>query len=124
MMPARQIVFLLLFVFNISFAQAASWVTGGIYSVPYESGQYIIIKVLKTDSIGVDLKLYANQFDDKPITINDCELSSLEIDTEHVAISYTAFNNWGAEFIQQSQVSAKELEAFNDWFNNDGGFSG
>ena len=106
------------------------WLIGGIYSVPHESSSYVVVKILKTDSIGVHLRLYSNVFNEKPEVVNEAELKVLSFNNElnlpagaeHVAISHNSFNNWGASFVQQSEVSEEELIGFQEWFNAKGGF--
>ena len=106
------------------------WLVGGIYSVPHENNSYVVVKILKTDSIGVHLRLYSNVFNEKPKFINEAELIVLSFNNnlnlpagaEHVAISHGSFKNWGVSFVQQSEVSDEELTAFQEWFNAKGGF--
>lgn len=109
---------------------ANNWQTGGLYSAPYESGQFVVIKILKTDSVGVHLRLYSNLFEQRPSSINESLLLILPADnkeglpagTQHVAISYASFKRWGAKFIQASTVTEEEIKSFDLWFEANDGF--
>ena len=121
--------FLLLILVSVN-CFSNDWLVGGIYSVPHENNSYVVVKILKTDSIGVHLRLYSNVFSEMPEYINEAELKVLSFNNElnlpagaeHVAISHGSFNNWGARFVQQSEVSEEELAAFQEWFDAKGGF--
>lgn len=126
----KSIRFFLLLLFVSSSALANSWQVGGLYSVPYESGQFVVIKILKTDSVGLHLRLYSNVFKQRPFSLDESKLIILEANNQqglpygakHVAVSHLSFKGWKAEFIQQSSVSEAELTEFHNWHETKGGF--
>lgn len=103
---------------------------GAIYSMPAEKGGYAIIKILKLDDHGVHVRLYSNNFSERPRRVDESSLYLAGIDRKlgetlgmgHAPISRKSFETWKAEFVQESNVSDEELEGYNMWKEAEGGY--
>jgi hypothetical protein len=103
---------------------------GGIYVTQQEDGPYQALKILKIDGHGVHLRLYSNLFADLPTHIDESKLYLAGIGRKenepmgmgHVPVSTDSFAAWNAQFVQQSTVSASELEGYELWREADGGY--
>jgi hypothetical protein len=97
-------------------------IVGGIYVTnPDEDHKIGVIKVLAIDRDGVHVSIYKNRFSTRPSHIEEAKLEFGTIhDSDppgimHVPLSNAAFTRFGPVFIQQSHVSAEELEPIKEW---------
>ena len=103
---------------------------GGLYYIKNETGTYSVLKVLKTDSKGVHIRLYSNQFASPPNKIDESTLYLAGIDKKpsetlgmgHLPISKRGFEDWHPTFFQQSSVKDEELEGYKTWLDAKGGY--
>lgn len=105
---------------------------GYFYALPREEGGYNVLKVLKTDDIGVHIRLYSNVYPNVPDSLNieELYLASLEEQSEqmdlgmgHLPISFDSFMTWQAVPLNQFEpVSAEQLEGYKMWQEAEGGY--
>jgi hypothetical protein len=96
---------------------------GGIYQYKNSNGTYSVLKVLKTESGGVHVRLYSNQFDSPPTKIDESKLFLLGREAKADEMIGQADSPWtkgtfssrNPVFVQESTVSAQELESYNEW---------
>ena len=105
------------------------WVEGGLYYTRDNDG-YHVLKILKVDDHGFHVRLYSNQFPEPPKKIDESTLYMAGVDHKpnerlgmgHCPVSKKSFLSWGAAFVQQSTVSAEELEGYKMWLDAKGGY--
>ena len=96
---------------------------GGIYQYSNGNGTYSVIKILKVESGGVHVRLYSNLFDSPPTKIDESKLylvgreakANETIGQADAPWTSSSFSSKNPVFVQQSTVSAQELEGYNDW---------
>ena len=96
---------------------------GGFYSIKNDNGTYSVLKLLKVENAGVHVRIYSNQFDEVPTKVDETTLVMVGLNhkkTETLGIADQpmageTFENLHATFVQQSTVSAAELEGYNTW---------
>jgi hypothetical protein len=105
-------------------------VEGGLYSTSNENGSYSVLKVLKVDDKGVHVRVYSNQFPQRPTTIDETTLymvgtnrrSNETLGVGHTALSHSSFAGWGAKLIKVVPVKNEELEGYKLWLDAKGGY--
>ena len=105
-------------------------VEGGLYYTRKENGSYFVLKILKTDELGVHVRLYSNQFSEPPKRIDESTLYMAGIDRKpnealgmgHAPLSRKSFEGWKATFFQKSTVNAAELDGYKMWLEAKGGY--
>jgi hypothetical protein len=111
-------------------AKEGPWEEGGLYSVPNEYGSYSVLKILKLDESGVHIRLYSNQFPDRPSDVDTDTLYMAGMDRSegqslgmgHAPISRTSFSSWDAKYIKTVPVTQDELEGYEMWLEAGGGY--
>jgi len=106
------------------------WKEGGLYSTPNESGSYSVLKILKIDDDGVHVRLYSNQFSERPTDVDPDTLYMAGMDRRedeslgmgHAPVSRASFATWGAEYIKTVSVTEEELEGYEMWLEAGGGY--
>jgi hypothetical protein len=106
------------------------YVEGGLYSVPHERGEYIVVKILKLDAQGVHLRSYSNLFDQRPRDVDESKLYMAGIDHKssealgmgHLPLSKESFRQWDAQLIKILPVRDNELEGYRMWLDAKGGY--
>jgi hypothetical protein len=96
---------------------------GGLYAFKNDNGSYSVLKILKSESGGVHIKIYSNQFDSPPTQVDESKLYIVGINHKpnetlgviDVPLKPEAFLNYKATFVQQSTVKPEELEGYNTW---------
>jgi hypothetical protein len=96
---------------------------GGLYAFKNDNGSYSVMKLLKVESAGVHVKIYSNQFDSPPTTVDESKLYVVGLghkpdETMGLAdapMKGETFQNYKATFVQQSTVKPEELESYNKW---------
>jgi hypothetical protein len=108
-----------------------TWIEGGLYAMKAGGGEgYRVLKILKIDEKGVHIRLYGKRLAAIPTRIDE---SSLYVNgpeggqegragVGHLAVSKSSFSEWDVRFIQQSSVSAQELEGYRVWLADKGGY--
>lgn len=103
---------------------------GGLYSYQNSKGKYQIIKILKVEDQGVHVRMYSNSFDAPPSHIEESSLYMSGMNKKpgealgmgHIPVSTDSFRSWKISFIQQSKVTAEELDGYNLWHEAGGGY--
>jgi hypothetical protein len=103
---------------------------GGLYAAKNDNGSFSILKVLKTDDLGVHVKIYSNQFPTPPAKVDESTLYLAGTDhktnetfgVEHAPLSQKTFDNWKVTFVQQSTVKEDELSGYKTWLAAKGGY--
>jgi len=96
---------------------------GGIYAIKNANGSYSVLKLLKVESKGVHVRIYSNQFDALPTKVDETTLVMVGLNhkpTETLGVADQpmageTFGTLQATFVQQSTVSASELEGYETW---------
>ena len=117
-------------VLTTSPATASQWIEGGLYVTAQEDGTFVPLKVLKLDDVGVHIRLYSNVYSDAPSHIDESSLYMAGIDSGdaeplgvgHMPVSNEHFMDWNPKFVQQSSVTADELEGYKVWLEAQGGY--
>jgi len=111
-------------------ATVVQWEVGGLYSTPNENGTYSVLKILKLDDNGVHVRLYSNQFPERPSDVDTDALYMAGMDRQedenlgmgHAPISRASFSTWGAEYIKTVAVTEEDLEGYQIWLDAGGGY--
>ena len=112
-------------------ASRLDWVEGGTYAIATDDGSsYQVLKILKIDEGGVHIRVYSNRSADVPSLVDEASLYMAEVDLKpnekgwlsHIPVSKGTLAKWGARFVQQSSVSAEELEGYEIWLEAKGGY--
>ncbi len=100
---------------------------GGIYTIETGDNSFGIVKILAFDDTLVHLKIYKNQWPDRPSSVDISSLSMGSItDKEgfgigHVPLDRKTFLNWKPIFVIQQPITAEELDGYNQWKSDQGG---
>lgn len=125
---------LLTFLFGTAVAAspvaAGQWLEGGLYVTERENGSFVPLKILKLDDHGVHVRVYSNVYPEPPKAIDESSLYMAGADRPdgeplgmgHLPISKASFSGWKAHFVQQSSVTAEELEGYEIWREAEGGY--
>jgi len=105
-------------------------VEGGLYCTPGDNGGYHALKILKVDQGGVHIRGYSNYFPTVPSQIDEKSLYLAGTDYKppetlglgHLPLSRETFASWKPVFIQQSTVTAEELDGYEEWKKGHGGY--
>jgi len=106
------------------------WIEGGLYCTQNEDGSYSVLKILKMDDVGFHVRLYSNQFAQRPRQIDESRLYMAGMNRKpgerlgmgHTPVSKKAFLNGNATLIQKSTVRDEELEGYKMWLEATGGY--
>jgi hypothetical protein len=111
-------------------SRSHDWQVGGLYSVSGGDGQFGVVKVLARDEGVVSVRIYSDQFADRPASASSASLSLGRVDDSkpgigHMPIDEREFARWFPVFIAQEAVGEDELEGYRYWKESGGGaFSG
>ena len=115
------------------------YVVGGIYSVEDEgdmngeggvsvyTGAYSIVKILKVENETLHVRLYRNEFKERPLTIDPATLILGTLDDDetpgigHLPLSRETFDFWKPFLITTEAVSEDELEGYLVWKDSGAG---
>ena len=105
-------------------------VEGGLYVTRDEDNTYTVLKVLKVDPGGVHVRQYSNRVIEIPTSLDSSTLFMAGIHREpnvklglgHTPVSHESFSTWPIHFVQCESVSEEELEGYNYWKEEDGGY--
>jgi len=89
-----------------------------------------VLKVLKVDQGGVHVRGYSNYFSTLPARIDEKKLYLAGTDYKppetlglgHLPLSRETFAGWKPVFIQQSTVTQEELDGYQEWKKEGGGY--
>ena len=105
---------------------------GYFYATPREKGGYNVLKVLKTDAMGVHIRLYSNVYPSLPATLDietlylaglDEQSEQTDLGMGHLPISFDSFMTWQAVPLNQFEpVSEDQLEGYQMWQEAEGGY--
>ena len=106
------------------------FVEGGIYSVLCEQSNYLVVKVLKVDSVGVHVRVYSNVFAARPNNIDEGKLYLAGIDHKpeealgmgHIPLAKKSFEQWQPQLVKVVPVRDEELEGYKMWLDAKGGY--
>jgi hypothetical protein len=101
-----------------------------LYSLQDESGVFTVIKVLKVEADGVHVRQYSNEFTDHPDHVDEDALfmagmhqtPQQRIGLGHIPVSAATFSRWQPRFIQRGTVLPDELEGYEYWKEEPGGW--
>jgi hypothetical protein len=100
---------------------------GDLFSVKWGDGvHYTVAKLLKLEDGIVHVRLYANQFPERPTEVDTDSLRLGTIHDEafgigHLPLASQEFGSWEPELIQHGRVEAEELEGYEEWREMTGG---
>ncbi|NLH49618.1 MAG: hypothetical protein GX444_13605 [Myxococcales bacterium] len=103
-------------------------IVGGLYLLAEEDGTFGVLKILAVDRGGVHLRLYANHYKRKPKDLNPAVLRLSRdgwLDGSsygHLPVGKESFRRWPIEFVRQESVSEEELEGYQIWKEEGGGY--
>jgi hypothetical protein len=122
---------------------------GAYYAIRYDEESYKVLKVLAVDEAeekpyGVHIRLYGRRFEQSPTMVGDpkeldvvakaqpgqsmtvghalAALNPAEMTMGHLPYTYEAFLRMEAQFIQSGTVAEEELEGYQVWKENSGGY--
>ncbi len=100
-------------------------VAGGLYSVAWDD-EIRVVKVLAVDEHVVHLKIYRNQFDNRPADVDslmlkwDIDLNNLSaIGIGHLPVALDGFLEDKPVFIKTDVVTPEELDTVTRWRHGD-----
>ncbi|MCW1776771.1 hypothetical protein NB693_20325 [Pantoea ananatis] len=95
---------------------------GGVdaYATSRQEGGYVLLKILKLDADGVHVRVYSNVYPVPPKAVDTSTLylagdnrhDDEPLGMGHLPISRASFAGWDLHFVQQSSVTAEELEGY------------
>jgi hypothetical protein len=99
---------------------------GGIYTL-WQSGGYRAVKVLKSDDVGVHVRLYANRWNDRPSELDPKVLSLTSEDESiksigHLPFTRRSFLTMGPRPVAEADVEESELDGYKIWAEAKGGY--
>lgn len=119
-----------LFSFLVGCAQAPSLKQGAFYTVDDGEGFFRVCKALVLDEQGVHVRLYKNEWKERPTIVDVSSLSLGGIDDPdgfgmgHLPVSRKEFATWRPVFVQQGTVAKDELDGYEMWKKSGGGYLG
>jgi hypothetical protein len=119
-----------------AFGESPGPSVGALFSVVGTNGRFGVVKLLRSEFRGVHVRVYSNEFDERPTTVPEAELELRGIDFERVAtggipdsfgighlpLSHASFAGWKPEFIKMALVDPDELLGYGEWKVAEGGF--
>lgn len=110
------------------FERSYSYEVGGIYSV-WGRGAYQAIKLLSLDEGGVHLRMYANTWAERPLSIEPAALMLAGADAPsfsigHMPVVRSHFLAMGPKLVTIERVMDGELEGYRMWQEAKGGYFG
>lgn len=117
---------------------------GDYYSILYASNGVRVAKVLATDDTGLHLRIFADDFEERPASIDAAGLrlgyevregeenglagflealsSGVFLGMGHMPVRWETFQGMEPVFIQDGIVEDSELEGYYEWENANGGY--
>lgn len=103
---------------------------GGLYADRDEDGTYSIMKILKLEDGGVHVRVYSNRYKEIPFQIDDQTLYLAGINHKpeeklgmgHLPLSVESFKRMKVIYLKTVQVEESELDGYNLWKEEGGGF--
>lgn len=89
-------------------------VTGGLYVSQNEDGTFGVSKILALDDFAVHIRMYSDQFDTKPSTLNSSDLKFL---IGHAPMAKEGFLLDKPELLKVEKVTEEELEGYHYYLN-------
>jgi hypothetical protein len=83
--------------------------TGGLYVSKNENGMYSVSKILAIDDFAVHLRLYKDEFKEKPTQLNS---TSLSVMIGHAPLDKDGFLKEKPELVTVEKVNDAELEGY------------
>lgn len=106
---------------------AAELEVGGIYSINNGDEKYGIAKLLAYGDGICHVRIYAQKFESRPVTVEPSSLSLGQFDAPdggglgHLPLREAGFLQWKPVFITKSAVTPDELDGYNMWKDGGGG---
>jgi len=103
---------------------------GAIYSVDGGKGYFQVAKVLAVTKMGVHIRLYKNQFESRPASVDVGSLKLGKIQDRdglgigHLPLTHRAFAEWRPQYMAASTVQPDELDGYHEWESAQGGYFG
>ena len=104
------------------------WVVGGIYLNPNQDGSLAVFKVIAVDEGGVHVRLFANKYRKRPRDLDPTTLTVGGLGWPegagigHLPLSFEAIGKWTVEFVKQAPVTDDELDGYDMWKEDGGGY--
>ncbi|MDO9353576.1 MAG: hypothetical protein Q7T55_07765 [Solirubrobacteraceae bacterium] len=98
-----------------------SFAAGQLHSVLWHGdGTYNVAKVLVADDRGLHVRVYAEQFFDRPTTLpTDLEVGSPYDGTvfgvSHIPVTVEQYEAWSPELLGQEPVTEDDLDGYRQW---------
>ena len=111
-------------------AKSDSIAAGVLYSVDTGKGYFQVAKVLAVTKMGVHIRLYKNQFQSRPTSVDLGSLKLGKIQDKdgfgigHLPLTHRAFAEWRPEYMALSTVQPDELDGYREWESAQGGYFG
>jgi hypothetical protein len=121
-----------------AFGEAPEPTVGAYMSVVVEGHGFHVVKLLRSELLGVHVRLYSNVFAERPTSVDEASLESRPVDLAHVMagrpspepfaighlpLSHPAFGRWQPEFVSMALVDPDELLGYEEWKLGRGSFS-
>jgi len=106
---------------------AAKLEVGGVYSINNGDGKYGVAKLLAYGDGICHVRIYAQKFESRPVTVDPSSLSLDKFDAPdggglgHLPLREAGFLQWKPVFITKIAVTADELDGYNMWKDGGGG---
>jgi hypothetical protein len=100
---------------------------GGIYSINNGDGHYGVAKLLAYGDGICHVRIYAQKFDSRPVTVDASSLSLGKFDAPgggglgHLPLREAGFLQWKPVLITKTAVAPDELDGYNMWKQGGGG---
>lgn len=104
-----------------AFGEAGEPEVGASFSVALEGGGFGVVKLLRSEFIGVHVRLYGRVFDERPTTFDEMLLGPPGVD--HLALTHPAFARWQPEYLGMTLVDREELDGYEAWKRARGEFA-
>lgn len=109
---------------------------GALFSVVGSDNHFGVVKLLRSELRGVHVRVYSNQFDERPAVVAEADLeirafnpggfpgdkAGAPFGVGHLPLSHASFAAWKPEFISMAIVDPDELLGYGEWKLAKGGY--
>lgn len=96
-----------------------AWAIGGLYSMHFDEKDYMVVKILALDDLGVHVRKFRETFSSRPAEISQLlvteELMGEADGIEYIPFSRGLFAILNAQYIQHSYVYPWEIDEYERW---------
>lgn len=110
---------------------AIQFLPGDLASVVTGDGDFGVVKVLATDSLGIHARLYVQRFKARPREVDPATLSlgpsmfaqNVPFSIGHIPLSHATFAGWEPHLLVRGvAVEERELQGHRSWQEAEGGY--